>query len=67
MDKKNGNLILTMKIQDKVMIRSQEGLIEITLKEIIRNQCKMSFNAPQAIKIDREKIYHNKMIEEYVK
>ena len=54
---KSGNLILTRKIGERVII-GKNIIVEVT--DIDGKQVRLSFNAPQDVSVDREELHERK-------
>tara|TARA_R110001592_G_scaffold125448_4_gene335514 strand:- start:4443 stop:4637 length:195 start_codon:yes stop_codon:yes gene_type:complete len=61
----NKNLILTRKVGRKIVIHNGNKILcTLTVTAVGSNQCKLGFEASADIKIDREEVYNNKIIQE---
>jgi carbon storage regulator len=49
-------LVLTRKEQEKVIIYTSDGDIEITINRIDGNQVRLGFDAPENVDIEREEL-----------
>jgi carbon storage regulator CsrA len=61
----NKNLILTRKVGRKIVIHDGNKILcTLTVTAVGSSQCKLGFEASSDIKIDREEVYNNKLIQE---
>ena len=53
-------LVLTRKLNEKIILHDDDGVLaEVKISKVDRNQVRLTFEADESIKIDRQEIFNN--------
>jgi carbon storage regulator CsrA len=51
-------LVLTRKLNEKIILHDDDGILaEVKISKVDRNQVRLTFEADESIKIDRQEIF----------
>jgi carbon storage regulator CsrA len=52
-------LVLTRKLNEKIILHDDDGVLaEVKISKVDRNQVRLTFEADESIKIDRQEIFN---------